>query len=186
VWRGGRWHRCRAAVAENPGGHEHIRELLAQKYGWRDCWIGLIADTAAVARPAHRLRGRVSWVWYFAYGSNMQAATFRGRRGIMPRAAVAAKAVGWRLVLDKPPLLSVGHSFANVVPDPGATVYGVAYEISAEDYAHVEFSEGVQIGNYLPSISISRRCRAAHCAPGRSPRTSAARVSSRRSATWRC
>ena len=92
----------------------------------------------------------MSWVWYFAYGSNMQAATFRGRRGIMPRAAVAAKAVGWRLVLDKPPLLSVGHSFANVVPDPGATVYGVAYEISAEDYAHVEFSEGVQIGNYLP------------------------------------
>ena len=90
----------------------------------------------------------MSWVWYFAYGSNMQAATFRGRRGIMPRQAVAAKAVGWRLVLDKPPLLSIGHSFANVVPDPEATVYGVAYEISAEDFAHVQFSEGVQIGNY--------------------------------------
>jgi hypothetical protein len=90
----------------------------------------------------------MSWVWYFAYGSNMQAATFRGRRGIVPRQAVAAKAVGWRLVLDKPPLITVGHSFANVVPDPGAFVYGVAYEISAEDYAHVEFSEGVQIGNY--------------------------------------
>ena len=45
VWRGGRWHRCRAAVAENPGGHERIRQLLAEKYGWRDCWIGLIADT---------------------------------------------------------------------------------------------------------------------------------------------
>src|SRR5262249_38913350 len=83
------------------------------------------------------------------YGSNRQAATFRGRRGIMPRQAVAAKAVGWRLVLDKPPLLSFGHSFANVVPDPGATVYGVAYEISAEDLAHVEFSEGVQLGNYV-------------------------------------
>ena len=66
----------------------------------------------------------MSWVWYFAYGSNMQAATFRGRRGVMPRQAAAAKAVGWRLVLDKPPLLSMGHSFANVVRDPGAMVWG--------------------------------------------------------------
>lgn len=90
----------------------------------------------------------MSWVWYFAYGSNMQAATFRGRRSIEPRRAVAARAAGWRLALDKPPLLSIGHSFANVVPDPHAVVYGVAYEISTDDMAHVEFSEGVQIGNY--------------------------------------
>jgi hypothetical protein len=45
VWRRGRWHHCRAAVADNPMGHEHVRELLADKYGWRDCWIGLVADT---------------------------------------------------------------------------------------------------------------------------------------------
>jgi len=90
----------------------------------------------------------VSWVWYFAYGSNMQSATFRGRRGIEPRRAHAVRARGWRLVLDKPPLVSVGHSFANVVPDDAATAYGVIYEISTEDLAHVEYSEGVQIGNY--------------------------------------
>jgi gamma-glutamylcyclotransferase len=90
----------------------------------------------------------VSWFWYFAYGSNMQAATFRGRRGIVPRQAVAVRATGWRLVLDKPPLLSMGHSFANVVPAEHGVVYGVAYEISAEDLAHVEFSEGVSLGNY--------------------------------------
>jgi gamma-glutamylcyclotransferase len=91
----------------------------------------------------------MSWAWYFAYGSNMQAATFRGRRGIEPRQAVAVRATGWRLVLDKPPLLSMGHSFANVVPDERGVVYGVAYEISAEDLAHVEFSEGVSLGNYV-------------------------------------
>jgi hypothetical protein len=90
----------------------------------------------------------MSWTWYFAYGSNMQAATFRGRRGIEPRRAIAVRADGWRLVLDKPPLLSIGHSFANVVREDGTFVWGVAYEISAEDLAHVEFSEGVQIGNY--------------------------------------
>ncbi|HWP64644.1 MAG TPA: gamma-glutamylcyclotransferase family protein [Candidatus Limnocylindria bacterium] len=91
----------------------------------------------------------MSWHWYFAYGSNMQSATFRGRRGIVPRRAVPARAPGWRLVLDKPPLLSMGHSFANVVPDPAASVYGVAYEIGADDLAHVEFSEGVPFGNYV-------------------------------------
>jgi hypothetical protein len=90
----------------------------------------------------------VNWNWYFAYGSNMQAATFRGRRGIAPRAAVAVRATGWRLVLDKPPLFSIGHSFANLVRDPEAVAYGVAYEISADDRAHVEFTEGVQLGNY--------------------------------------
>ena len=91
----------------------------------------------------------MSWFWYFAYGSNMQTATFRGRRGIEPRQAVAVRAPGWRLVLDKPPLLSMGHSFANVVPDEHGVAYGVAYEISADDLAHVEFSEGVSLGNYL-------------------------------------
>jgi gamma-glutamylcyclotransferase (GGCT)/AIG2-like uncharacterized protein YtfP len=90
----------------------------------------------------------MSWSWYFAYGSNMQAATFRGRRGIAPRRAAAGRVAGWRLVLDKPPLFSIGHSFANVIPDPQGLVWGVAYEISADDLAHVEFSEGVQLGNY--------------------------------------
>ena len=91
----------------------------------------------------------MTWLWYFAYGSNMQRATFRGRRGIEPRRAVAVRAAGWRLVLDKPPLFSIGHSFANVVRDAQGVVYGVAYEITAEDMAHVEFSEGVQLGNYM-------------------------------------
>jgi gamma-glutamylcyclotransferase len=90
----------------------------------------------------------VSWLWYFAYGSNMQTATFRGRRGIEPRRALAARASGWKLVLDKPPLLSTGHSFANVVREDGATVYGVAYEICQADMAHVDLSEGVGFGNY--------------------------------------
>jgi len=48
-------------------------------------------------------------IWYFAYGSNMQAATFRGRRGIEPLRALAARLPGWRLVLDKPPLVPVGE-----------------------------------------------------------------------------
>jgi hypothetical protein len=45
LWRHGRWRRCVALVAENPAGHEHIRRLLGEKYGWKDRWIGLLADT---------------------------------------------------------------------------------------------------------------------------------------------
>jgi hypothetical protein len=87
-------------------------------------------------------------VWYFAYGSNMQPATFAGRRGIAPSRAVTARAPGWRLVLDKTPLVPVGASFANLREDAGATTWGVAYEITLDDLAHVDLTEGVLIGNY--------------------------------------
>lgn len=87
-------------------------------------------------------------VWYFAYGSNMQSATLRGRRGIDYRRAVPARASGWRLVFDKPPLLPSGSAVANIVPEPGASALGVAFAISDQDHAHVELTEGVGFDNY--------------------------------------
>jgi hypothetical protein len=87
-------------------------------------------------------------MWYFAYGSNMQGETLRGRRGIRFLRAVPVRAPGWRVVFDKPPLISVGEAFANIVPDPGALALGVAFEVNPDDLAHIEFSEGVAIGNY--------------------------------------
>ena len=87
-------------------------------------------------------------VWYFAYGSNMQPATFAGRRGIAPTRAVAARARGWRLVLDKPPLVPVNESFANLREDPDAETFGVLYEITEDDLAHIDLTEGVLIDNY--------------------------------------
>ena len=87
-------------------------------------------------------------VWYFAYGSNMETGTFCGRRQIEFAEARAGRLAGWRLVLDKPPLVPVGESFANIVADPEATVLGVLYRISEEDLAHIDLTEGVLIGNY--------------------------------------
>ncbi len=43
--RGGAVVRCRAVIVPNPSGHRRIRDLLATRYGWADCWIGLVADT---------------------------------------------------------------------------------------------------------------------------------------------
>ncbi|MFI5397477.1 MAG: gamma-glutamylcyclotransferase family protein [Candidatus Binatia bacterium] len=90
----------------------------------------------------------ITTVWYFAYGSNMQSATLRGRRGIRFRRAVPARAAGWRLVFDKPPLVPIGESFANIVPDPAARVFGVAFEVTEPDLEHIELTEGVALGNY--------------------------------------
>jgi hypothetical protein len=87
-------------------------------------------------------------LWYFAYGSNMQTATLRGRRGIEFARALPGRAAGWRLVLDKPPLVPVGEAYANILPDPEAAVPGVLYELGAADLAHVELTEGVQLGDY--------------------------------------
>ena len=87
-------------------------------------------------------------VWYFAYGSNMQSATLRGRRGIQFLHAVPARAAGWRLVFDKPALVPIGEAFANIIPDAAAHVLGVAYEVSEEDLQHIELTEGVLLGNY--------------------------------------
>ena len=87
-------------------------------------------------------------VGYFAYGSNMETATFRGRRGIVFTCALPARLPGWRLVFDKPPLIPIGEAMANIVPDPEAEVLGVRYEITPADLAHLDFTEGVPIGNY--------------------------------------
>ncbi len=87
-------------------------------------------------------------MWYFAYGSNMQSDTLRGRRGIGYRRAIGVRAPGWRVVFDKPPLFPIGEAFANIVAEPGTAALGVAFEVSADELAHVELSEGVTLGNY--------------------------------------
>jgi AIG2 family protein len=87
-------------------------------------------------------------MWYFAYGSNMQSETLRGRRGVRFHRAITVRVPGWRVVFDKPPLFSVGEAFANIVPEPGADALGVAFEVTDDDLAHIERSEGVMLGNY--------------------------------------
>jgi gamma-glutamylcyclotransferase len=115
-------------------------------------------------------------IWYFAYGSNMETATFRGRREIEFGESLAARADGWRLVLDKPPLVPIGSSFANIVTDPAAHTLGVLYEIDADGLAHLDLTEGVLIGNYR-RIEIPVAPLPAH----RSPLTAYTLVSDERS-----
>ena len=96
-------------------------------------------------------------VWYFAYGSNMETATLRGRRGIEPLRALGARAAGWQLVLDKPPLVPVGEAFANIVPDARAAVLGVLYQLTPADWEHVELTRVCASATTAASRSERRR-----------------------------
>jgi hypothetical protein len=43
----GRSARVHGRDRAEPDGHERIRRLLADRYGWADCWIAMVADTHA-------------------------------------------------------------------------------------------------------------------------------------------
>jgi hypothetical protein len=88
-------------------------------------------------------------VAYFAYGSNMNSATLRVRRSIEWSRAMPACAKGWRLVIRKPSLLGgAAGAMANIVCDEASEVWGVIFEITAEELEHLELTEGVKIGHY--------------------------------------
>jgi gamma-glutamylcyclotransferase len=93
----------------------------------------------------------VSRTFYFAYGSNMDGSTLRGRRGVEWSRAAPALARGWRLALDKPSLLGTPGAMARIESDPTSEVWGVLYEIATSDYEHIEFTEGVLIEHYRRS-----------------------------------
>ncbi len=81
-------------------------------------------------------------LWYFAYGSNLDPRTFVGRRRMRPLAARNVQLRDYRLVFDLP----VGpgqRGVANLLPEFGAIVRGVAYQISEGQARRLDRTEGV-------------------------------------------
>jgi len=100
--------------------------------------------TGAGASDGGNEAGRI---WYFAYGSNMQRATFVGRRGMRPDSSRAGRLDGYRLTFD----LAVGpgeRGVANIVVDPLACVCGVLHRITRAELEILDRSEGVPYGAY--------------------------------------
>jgi cation transport regulator ChaC len=86
-------------------------------------------------------------LWYFAYGSNMQASTFYDRRQMRPLATRCARLDGYRLRFN----LAVGpgeRGVANLELAVGARVYGVLYLLLPEECDRLDFTEGVALGVY--------------------------------------
>ena len=86
-------------------------------------------------------------LWYFAYGSNMQRATFVERRGMRPERSVWGRLDGYRLVFDLP----VGpgeRGVANLAADVRASLHGVLHLITEEEFERLDRTEGVNNGYY--------------------------------------
>ena len=115
-------------------------------------------------------------VWYFAYGSNMCAATFLARRSMRPIEARCAYVDGYRLVFDIP----VGpgeRGVANLLATDEARTHGVAYLLTLDDALRLDRTEGVpQLYARLP-ISMTTNggvvpgftYRSPICVAGRKP-----------------
>ena len=86
-------------------------------------------------------------LWYFAYGSNLDPGTFLGRRKMKPLAARPGCAHGHRLVFDLP-VGRGGRAVANLLPDPLAATWGVAYRIARAQADWLDRTEGVPAGVY--------------------------------------
>ena len=85
--------------------------------------------------------------WYFAYGSNMQAATLRGRRLIEPLDVRIGRLTGYRLCFDIP-IGSGLRGVANIAVAAEASLWGVAYLLTPEQHDHLDRTEGVPSGVY--------------------------------------
>ncbi len=86
-------------------------------------------------------------LWYFAYGSNLNDAIFRERRGMQVHAAVRGRLDGFALRFDLP----VGpgeRGVANVAPADGAHVWGALYLLTVDDCDKLDRTEGVHFGAY--------------------------------------
>ena len=90
--------------------------------------------------------------WYFAYGSNMDAARLFDQRlapkGVPRGERVAGRLDGWRLVFDKPSRLLKGGAAANIVIAAGSAVHGTLNALPEAGFDVLDIYEGVAAGHY--------------------------------------
>ncbi len=90
--------------------------------------------------------------WYFAYGSNMDAARLFDQRlapkGVPRGERVAGRLDGWRLAFDKPSRLLKGGAAASIVPDTAGVVHGTLNALPDSGFEVLDIYEGVAAGHY--------------------------------------
>lgn len=109
----------------------------------------LTARSWLLSRCRYRLRGaRLAGrpnqlIWYFAYGANMDEATFCGRRGMRPFERRTGRIAGYRLRFNLDGRPRGRSAPANLFADPDAEVWGVLYRIARRDLLRLDATEGV-------------------------------------------
>ena len=104
-------------------------------------------------------------IWYFAYGSNLNAEKFTHSRGIIPLASLQVRIPGWQLSMSIPGLPFREPAFASLEPictaaveEKGLEVEGVAYLISRAQYIKIIASEGGGVA-YREATFFAERSR---------------------------
>ena len=83
--------------------------------------------------------------WYFAYGSNLLVAQMESRTGRI-RQAIRSRLKGYCFAFNNRD--ENGEIYANIVPDPAAEVWGVAYLCDTDALRKMDEFEGVGDGCY--------------------------------------
>ena len=90
--------------------------------------------------------------WYFAYGSNMNAARLFEDRlrpdGVARGERIAGWLDGWRLAFNKRARLPPGAGAGNIVPAPGEVVHGTLNLLPPKGFEILDRYEGVAGGHY--------------------------------------
>lgn len=87
-------------------------------------------------------------VWYFAYGSNLDATTFHTRRQMTPRRSMVASVRGYRLRFNLDGFPQGKAAPANIETDDRAELWGVLYELTRRELVRLDATEGVPGGAY--------------------------------------
>lgn len=95
------------------------------------------------------------YVWYFAYGSNMNISRLKKRIRRFPERVLAVLR-DWRLVFNKTAESAPGVGYANIVPCPGEAVEGILYAVTEEELRKLDFYEGVPDHYKRCGISVER------------------------------
>ena len=126
-----------------------MRQLTRLRRWLRRRWVRLVLKSWRMTRARYRrfgmtLEGRpADPVWYFAYGANLHASAFRGRRGLEPQAWRIGRLAGYRLRFNLDGWPRGRAAPANIEADPVAEVWGVLYRITRRDLVWLDVTEGV-------------------------------------------
>lgn len=121
----------------------------------------LVARSWLLSRWRYRARGlpltgRPSEaLWYFAYGANMDEATFCERRGMQPAERRTARVAGYRLRFNLDGRPRGRSAPANLYPDPNAEVWGVLYRITRRELLRLDATEGVPGTGYRHAAVVA-------------------------------
>ncbi|MER3429409.1 MAG: gamma-glutamylcyclotransferase, partial [Pyrinomonas sp.] len=111
-------------------------------------------NSGGLYEPGETIMSR--YVWYFAYGSNMDSTRMKDRIDGW-EARVPGVLRGWKLVFNKVASKNPQEGFANIVPAEGDVVEGCLYLVSAEALDTLDVCEAAPDHYERREVAVERR-----------------------------